>query len=133
MPRLARCLPALFLALFLSGPAGPPQAAAAQWSVGAWTGNSYVNRTGAFSHCIMNARYNSGITLYFMQFSDHDLFIGISAPDWSLDPHSPYTLTLMIDGKEIRSARARCSDTIRTGSGWRWARIAKRANGCAGD
>ncbi len=104
MPRLARRLPALFLALFLSGPAGPPQAAAAQWSVGAWTGNSYVNRTGAFSHCIMNARYNSGITLYFMQFSDHDLFIGISAPDWSLDPHSPYTLTLMIDGKEIRSA-----------------------------
>ena len=49
-------------------------------------------------------KYNSGITLFFLLFRNHDLFIGVSAPDWSLDPHSPYTMTLVIDGKTIRSA-----------------------------
>lgn len=104
MPRPFRCLSALIPALFLSGLAGWPPAASAQWSVGDWTGNSYVDREGGFSHCIMSAKYNSGITLYFLLFRNHDLFIGVSAPDWSLNPHVPYTMTLAIDGKAIRSA-----------------------------
>ena len=104
MPRPFRYLSALLFSLFLSGLAGWSPAAAAQWSVGDWTGNSYVNREGGFSHCIMSAKYNSGITLYFLLFRNHDLFIGVSAPDWSLSPHSPYTMTLAIDGKVIHSA-----------------------------
>ncbi len=103
MPRLLRRLYALSIALFLGSTAGSAPAAA-QWSVGDWNGNSYVDRAGAFSHCIMSATYNSGITLYFLLFRDHDLFIGVAAPDWSLNPHSPYTMTLVIDGKTIRSA-----------------------------
>ncbi len=104
MPRPFRRLSALPVALLLSGLAGWSPPAAAQWSVGDWTGNSYIDRDGGFSHCIMSAKYNSGITLYFLLFRNHDLFIGVSAPDWSLNPHSPYTMTLAIDGKVIRSA-----------------------------
>ena len=104
MPRHFRRVSTLFVAFFLSGLAGSVQPAAAQWTVGDWTGNSYVDRAGALSHCIMSARYNSGITLYFLLFRDRDLFIGVSAPDWSLNPHSPYTMTMVIDGKVIRSA-----------------------------
>ena len=104
MPRALRYCRILFVALFLGNVAGWAPAAAAQWSVGDWNGASYVDRAGAFSHCIMSAKYNSGITLYFLLFRNHDLFIGVSAPDWSLSPHSPYTMTLVIDGKTIRSA-----------------------------
>ena len=104
MPRPVRRISILIAALSLGGLAGGAPPAAAQWSVGDWVGNSYVDRAGAFSHCIMSAKYNSGITLYFLLFRNHDLFIGVGAPDWSLDPHSPYTMTLAIDGKTIRSA-----------------------------
>ena len=104
MPRPVRRLSIPIAALFLGGLAGWAPAAAAQWSVGDWTGNSYVDRAGVFSHCIVSAKYNSGITLYFLLFRNRDLFIGVSAPDWSLNPYSPYTMTLAIDGKTIRSA-----------------------------
>ena len=104
MPRHVRRISILIAALSLGGLAGGAPQAAAQWSVGDWVGNSYVDRAGAFSHCIMSAKYNSGITLYFLLFRNHDLFIGVSAPDWSLSPHSPYTMTLAIDGETIRSA-----------------------------
>lgn len=103
MPRFRRCLYALSIALLLGGAAGPARAAA-QWSVGGWKGNSYVDRAGAFSHCIVSATYYSGITLYFLLFRNRDLFIGMAAPDWSLSPHSPYTMTLVIDGRTILSA-----------------------------
>lgn len=103
MPRFRRYIYALSITLFLGSVSGPARAAP-QWSVGDWNGNSYVDRAGAFSHCIMSAMYNSGITLYFMLFRNDDLFIGVAAPDWSLNPHSPYTMTLVIDGKTIRSA-----------------------------
>lgn len=103
MLRPLRRISTLFAALFVGCVAGSAPAAA-QWSVGDWNGNSYIDRAGTFSHCIMSAKYNSGITLFFLLFRNHDLFIGVAAPDWSLNPHSPYTMTLAIDGKTIRSA-----------------------------
>ena len=93
-----------FFVAFLLGWSAAWTSASAQWSVGDWTGNSYIDRAGAFSHCIVSARYNSGITLYFLLFRNHDLFIGVAAPDWSLNPHSPYEMTMAIDGKTLRSA-----------------------------
>ncbi len=104
MPRPFRCFHALIFAVLLGGPVCWAPAARAQWTVGDWTGNSYIDRAGGFSHCIVSAKYNSGITLYFLLFRNRDLFIGVAAPDWSLDPHSPYTMTMAIDGKVIRSA-----------------------------
>ncbi|MCY3829591.1 MAG: hypothetical protein OXF89_10680 [Rhodospirillaceae bacterium] len=104
MPRPFRCVYALIVAVLLGGSVCWAPAARAQWTVGDWTGNSYIDRAGSFSHCIMSAKYNSGITLYFLLFRNHDLFIGVAAPDWSLNPHSPYTMTMAIDGKVIRSA-----------------------------
>ena len=104
MSRPVRCISVLVVALFLGGAAAPAAAQSPQWTAGDWTGNAYIDRAGAFSHCIMSARYNSGITLYFLLFRNRDLFIGMSAPDWSLDPHSPYAMTMAIDGKTIRSA-----------------------------
>ena len=104
MPRPFRCFHTLMFAALLGGSACWAPAARAQWTAGDWTGNAYIDRAGSFSHCIMSARYNSGITLYFLLFRNRDLFIGVSAPGWSLNPHSPYTMTLAIDGKVVRSA-----------------------------
>ena len=47
--------------------AGPAQAAGPiqQLRVGNWSGGSYTNdKTGAFSHCVANAPYKSGISFF---------------------------------------------------------------------
>jgi hypothetical protein len=79
-------------------------AEARRWRVGLWTMQN-VNANGRFEHCRMWAEYNSGITLYFAQMSDYRLWIGMSHPNWRLDPNANYTMTLYIDGRVIRRAR----------------------------
>ena len=102
--RPVRHLLSLSAGLALAGLAGWMPALAAPWSAGDWKGNAYIDRSGRFSHCMMSARYNSGISLHFLMFPNRDLFIGVAAPDWSLDPDSLYPMTLTIDGDRIRSA-----------------------------
>lgn len=78
------------------------------WRVGNWVGSGYTsNRTGAFSHCMMWVRYRSGITLYFLQFPNYNLYIGMGKPSWSMNPQGNYTMQLQIDGRIVRSARGR--------------------------
>ena len=93
-----RAAAALALAAGLAAEAGA-------WQVGNWTGRSIYSDTGAFGGCRMSVAYNSGITLHFLQLRDFSLLIGMSRPDWALDPNGAYDMSLVIDGRYLRRAR----------------------------
>ncbi len=82
-----------------------PAAEAGAWQAGNWTGRSVYSETGAFSGCRMSVAYDNGITLHFLRLTDHSLLIGLSRPDWTLDPRGNYAMGLMIDGRYVRRAR----------------------------
>ena len=75
------------------------------WQAGNWTGRPVYSETGAFGGCRMSAAYDNGITLHFLQLADLSLLIGMSRPDWSLDPRGAYAMGLAVDGGQVRSAR----------------------------
>lgn len=76
----------------------------ARFQVGNWTGNAFYAK-GRFSHCRIWVGYRSGITLNFAQFASYNLFIGLSRPNWNLVPNGNYRMTMIIDGRVIRSAK----------------------------
>lgn len=92
------------LVLAIGAVATTDDAEARRWRVGLWNMQD-VSVNGRFEHCRMWAEYNSGITLYFAQMRDYRLWIGMSHPNWRLDPNANYTMTLYIDGRVIRRAR----------------------------
>lgn len=89
---------ALLLAAGLAAEAGA-------WQVRNWVGRSVYSETGAFGGCRMSVAYDSGITLHFLQLADFSLLIGMSRPDWALDPAGTYAMGLVIDGRYVRRAR----------------------------
>ena len=97
--RLAVCLAA---ALLLSA---SPFAEAGAWQVRNWTGRSIYTDTGAFGGCRMSVAYDNGITLHFLQLADFSLLVGMSRPDWALDPDGAYAMRLVVDGRPVRRAR----------------------------
>jgi hypothetical protein len=80
-------------------------ASAQSWQVGNWIGRAMYNNAGGFAGCRMSVTYNSGITLHFVQLSNYVLFIGMSKPDWVMDPNATYNMGLVIDGQYVRRAR----------------------------
>lgn len=80
-------------------------AEAGAWQVRNWTGRSIYTETGAFGGCRMSVAYDNGITLHFLQLADFSLLVGLSRPDWALDPNGAYALGLVIDGRHVRRAR----------------------------
>jgi hypothetical protein len=82
------------------------ETAAARFRVGVWTGSAYTSRTtGRFSYCQIWAKYRSGIWLYFRQYPNYNLYVGMYRQNWQLRPGGNYTMTFMIDGRVIRRAR----------------------------
>ena len=76
------------------------------WRIGNWTGGAYGNRaTGQLNYCEMWVRYNSGIVLWFRQYANYNLYVGLSASGWRMTPGGNYTLAFVIDGSLIRRAR----------------------------
>lgn len=76
------------------------------WRIGNWTGGAFGNRTtGQLNFCQMSVRYKSGIVLWFRQYANYNLYVGLSHYNWSLTPSGNYTLTFVIDGRMIRQAR----------------------------
>jgi hypothetical protein len=76
------------------------------WRVGNWTGGAYGNRaTGQLNYCQMSVRYKSGIRLWFRQYANYNLYVGLSHANWGLTPGGNYTLAFVIDGRMIRRAR----------------------------
>jgi len=77
---------------------------AAAWQVGNWNGVPIIGNNGGFLGCRMNVRYNSGITLHFIQLRSYSLFIGMSKPEWAMNPNAIYAMGLVIDGRYVRRA-----------------------------
>jgi len=76
------------------------------WRVGNWTGSAYGNRaTGELSYCEMWVRYNSGIVLWFRQYANYNLYVGLSRSGWQMNPGGNYILTFVIDGQMVRRAQ----------------------------
>lgn len=99
-------MPRPMLALAVSAAAALAAAAeAGAWQAGNWTGRTVQSETGAFGGCRMSATYDNGITLHFLQLADFSLLIGLSRPDWALDPRGTYAMGLVIDGRYVRRAR----------------------------
>jgi hypothetical protein len=76
------------------------------WQIGNWSGGAYGNRaTGQLNYCQMWVRYKSGIVLWFRQYTNYNLYVGLSHSNWRMNPSSNYTLAFVIDGQLVRRAR----------------------------
>lgn len=76
------------------------------WRIGNWTGGAYGNRsTGELRYCEMWVRYKSGIVLWFRQYTNYNLYVGLSRSGWRMNPGGNYVLAFVIDGRLIRRAR----------------------------
>jgi hypothetical protein len=68
--------------------------------VGNWSGGSYTNdRTGAFSHCVANAPYMSGISFFVSVNSSFQWSIGFASPAWQLVSGETIPVDLTFDGR----------------------------------
>lgn len=66
--------------------------------VGNWSGGAYTSdRTGAFSHCAVNAGYRNGTRMLTSVTSDFKWLLGFSHPDWKLTPGDTVPLELVFD------------------------------------
>ena len=82
------------------------ETAAAQWRVGNWYGAAYrSNSTGRFSYCQIWVKYRSGIWLYFRQYPNYNLYVGMQNRNWRLVAGGRYSMIFIIDGRPIRRAR----------------------------
>jgi hypothetical protein len=69
-------------------------------NVGNWKGGAYTNdQTGAFSHCVAGASYDSGI--YFMVLIDQGATwsLGFQHPKWSFTNNQQFPIALTFDGQ----------------------------------
>lgn len=69
-------------------------------NVGNWKGGAFTNdQTGAFSHCVGGASYDSGI--YFMVMIDHAAgwSLGFQHPKWSFASNQSFPIALTFDGR----------------------------------
>lgn len=82
-----------------------PFAEAGAWQVRNWTGRSIYTDAGTFGGCRMSVAYDNGITLHFLQLADFSLLVGMSRPDWRLEPNRAYAMSLAVDGRRVRRAR----------------------------
>ena len=69
-------------------------------NVGNWKGGAFTNdQTGAFSHCVAGASYDSGI--YFMVLVDQGAAwsLGFQHPKWSFTNNQSFPIALTFDGQ----------------------------------
>lgn len=74
---------------------------------GSWGGGAYTNdQTGSFSHCAIEASYNSGITLIFALDSTFQWRLGFYNPNWRLTPGARYPVHFRIDRGSLHQGTA---------------------------
>lgn len=67
--------------------------------IGNWHGGSYTDdKTGEFSHCVVNAYYNSGITFFVAVSNNYSWRLGFSHKDWKLNIGQNVPIDLTFDG-----------------------------------
>jgi hypothetical protein len=76
-----------------------------------WTAAAHAdNGSGAFSHCVMVAKYRSGIAMIFAVAHDRSWRVGWSHPGWKLEPGQSINVALVIDGMDVHSVVATSRD-----------------------
>ena len=69
---------------------------------GAYTDNA----TGEFSHCAVNARYKSGVALFFSVTRDRQWSMGFANSHWNLSPGNRYPVRFQVDRGPILKSTA---------------------------
>jgi hypothetical protein len=68
--------------------------------VGHWQGGAYTNdTTGAFSHCVATASYQSGLLLSIAQNAGREWIMGFVDPNWNLPEGQTFPIVLTFDGQ----------------------------------
>lgn len=79
----------------------------ANLSSGAWTGGAFTNaHTGAFSHCAVNAKYRSGVALYFAVSGARQWSMAFSARHWRFESGQTYAVHYQVDDGPVIHASA---------------------------
>lgn len=78
-----------------------------RFTVGNWSGGSYVDDNGQFSHCSMSAAYVGGTNLLFVIMSDGRFYLGLSNDAWSLTDRETYRVRYWVDRDRPRRVDAK--------------------------
>ena len=82
-----------------------------QISFGNWSGGAYTyDSSGAFSHCVVSAKYKSGDTLLFSLTSEGTVGVGITSPKMNLNPGKQFPVALYVDRRQPIYGTATASD-----------------------
>ena len=98
-----RAMTALALTSAILTPAGNASAGQiASLSSGAWTGGAFTNRhTGSFSHCAVNAKYKSGVALFFAVTGTRQWSMGFAADHWAFKRGRTYPIQYQLDNGPV--------------------------------
>ena len=79
----------------------------ADLSYGDWTGGAFTHsHSGAFSHCAVNAKYRSGIDLFFSVTGTRRWSMAFAADHWAFEPGRPYPVRYQIDNGPVLKGTA---------------------------
>ncbi|MEM7429488.1 MAG: hypothetical protein AAF441_25730 [Pseudomonadota bacterium] len=100
---IRRSVAALAVTFALAASAGTASAEKiANVNSGSWKGGAYTNNaTGQFSHCAANARYKSGIALFFSVTRKRQWSMGFANSHWELSPGNKYPVRFQVDSGPI--------------------------------
>ncbi len=88
-------------ALLVSFFAFTAQAYAYRIATGAWKGGSYSNKTtGAFSHCVVSAKYKRGDRLLLSINRKYVFSVGVADSRWNLRQGSRYPVVMQVDRRQ---------------------------------
>lgn len=78
-----------------------------EFNVGGWVGGAHIDdKTGRFSHCVVQGEFESGNRLLFSTTNDGGWSFGIANSKWNLTDGATHDIHYRIDGKGYISARA---------------------------
>ncbi len=108
-----RGLAAIVLAMAVLVPAGGASAGKiADLSSGGWSGGAFTdNHTGSFSHCAVNAKYKSGVVLYFSVSGARQWSMGFAAKHWQFERGRRYPVHYQVDDGPVIKATAVAKST----------------------
>lgn len=81
-----------------------------EFSSGDWYGGAYKNQDGSFSHCYIEAAYQSGITLAIGITSRYEINIVLNGPSWGLEKDDTYDVDLWVDRQNLGRHVATAAD-----------------------
>ena len=98
-PALPALIVSVFTSLMIAGlTAGPADARVIKMKFGNWSGKSYFNDNGSFSHCAVSTSYKRGDLLVFSINGRSGFSAGIYDKRWKLTKGKSSKVRLFVDG-----------------------------------